>query len=74
MNLRTLSGGDYQTEKLSNAEGWPKSGLNIGGTVSITKTVTGDKIILSPVLMGVTESGKTPYDCDEKTYGFEILL
>jgi flagellin-like protein len=76
MNVKVVGDGSYITEDLRTKEGanWPDSGLNQGGTFSSSLSFNGEKIILSPVLIGESDEGRKTYACDEKNYGYTILI
>lgn len=81
MNVKIVTGGSYDTVDLRTAsEGvWPPVGLNTGGAFSDEnfEDVVGsnaDEIVLTPVLIGESESGRKTYVCDEKQYGYQITI
>ena len=78
MNVKIGGGGNYQTMEIAElaGENWPENGLNQGASFSadISSDVAGsDKIVLYPILMGSSSSGKKTYVC-EGSYGKEIKL
>ncbi|MDO8468098.1 MAG: hypothetical protein Q7S56_04095 [Nanoarchaeota archaeon] len=64
---------DSGTATTEDLEGF--GGLPIGGveTVDISKYNSASKIILIPVLLGNSNSGKQNYICDKK-YGYEVNI
>jgi FlaG/FlaF family flagellin (archaellin) len=76
MNVKVSGDGSYSTlglrEKSAN---WPEVGLNQGGVFSDDSlTLTGNEIVLIPVLLGESESGRKTYVCDEGQYGYTISI
>ena len=63
-------GGEFSTEFVQN--GWPSSGLNQGGTTVAVISQSSTKILLTPILIGHSESGDVEYSCEER-HGREIL-
>lgn len=76
MNVKISGGGSYYTLELRNeSANWPEVGLNQGGVFSDSSlSLTGDEIVLIPVLLGESESGRKTYACDENQYGYKILI
>ncbi len=76
MNVKVVGEGSYKTENLRDlsSEEWPETGLNQGGVFEDNVSFDGNKIVLVPVLLGESESGRKTYVCDENQYGIEILL
>lgn len=79
LNLKAIVEGDGFTETRDINElytGWPSYGLEQAVTVSLEKIDTGEtfnKITIVPVLMGISEEGRTEYECDEDN-GYAVLL
>ena len=82
LNLKISGGGNYETKELNSiVEGtsypWPESGLSQGGVYSgdiSAEASSAEKIIVIPVLMGVSDKGiKKTYACNEQ-YGYEIII
>ncbi|MEK6840440.1 MAG: archaellin/type IV pilin N-terminal domain-containing protein [Nanoarchaeota archaeon] len=69
--------GSHETFDIENIVlGWPDTGLNQGGIFSgdISSSASGaEKIVLIPVLRGISDSGARTHACDEQ-YGKEIIL
>ena len=61
-----------------SSKGWPGIGLNQGNSISVnigTEVVDAESITLIPVLMGSCgNDGDKTYMCNEKDYGYKILL
>jgi hypothetical protein len=82
MDVQTISNGGHQTLDLRDktiTANWPDVGLNQGGVFSdenfgskIDLGVT--EIILIPVLMGDSKSGRKTYVCDVNQYGYKIMV
>jgi len=76
MNIKISGDGSYSTLDLrEKSANWPEVGLNQGGVFSDSSlTLTGDEIVLIPVLLGESESGRKTYVCDEGQYGYTISI
>jgi len=75
MKVKIEGDGSHETKDVTDLSGnWPSSGLGQGGVFSGSVSVSGDKIILIPVLLGESDSGKKPYTCDENQHGLEITI
>ena len=75
MNVKEIGEGSYTTKNLREESlAWPETGLNQGGVFSDTMYFTGEEIVLIPVLIGESDSGRKTYVCDENQYGYEILI
>lgn len=77
MKVKISDVGSYETKDLKDlSEDWPATGLNQGGVFSgnIAGQVTEGSIVLTPVLMGTSDKGKRTFVCDEKRYGYELLV
>lgn len=76
MKVKVVGDGSYITKDLrEEASDWPEVGLNQGLRFSESGFIfDGDEIILIPVLIGTSDSGKKTYVCDEKQYGYQILI
>ena len=82
MDVQTISDGGHQTLDLRDktvTANWPDVGLNQGGVFSdegfssqIDSGVT--EIILIPVLIGDSKSGRKTYVCDVNQYGYKIMV
>ena len=79
LNVKISQGGNYQTKEIAEVDGgenWPENGLNQGASFSGNignEVESADKIVLYPILMGSSSSGKKTYIC-EGSYGKEIKL
>lgn len=76
MNVKVVGDGSYVTEDLRDyaSDYWPENGLNSGATFFAPLAFTGNEIVLIPVLIGESNSGKKTYVCNEKQYGYTILI
>jgi len=74
MNVKVIGEGSYTTEDLRDLNSWPQLGLNQGGAFSDQLSFDGNEIVLIPVLLGESGSGKKTYVCDENQYGFSITI
>jgi len=75
MNVKDIGKGSHSTIDLrTDSETWLKTGLNQGGTFSEAISFSGDEIILIPVLLGESKSGRKTHVCDEKQYGKQIPI
>jgi hypothetical protein len=80
INVKIIGAGEHTTINLrDDTEDWPEVGLNQGGIYSddefSTKVGAGTtEIVLIPVLMGESESGRKTYVCDENQYGYRIKI
>jgi flagellin-like protein len=77
MDVKKIGAGSHQTVDLRENANWPEVGLNQGGIFSdegfpIDSGVT--EIILVPVLIGESDSGRKTYVCDENQYGYPITI
>jgi len=82
INVKTVGAGTRQTLDLRDkgvTTKWPEVGLNQGGVFSdegfsdkIGSGVT--EIVLVPVLIGESKSGRKTYVCDENQYGYKIMV
>jgi len=75
MELKAYSPGSHTTENLRDfSEVWPDAGLNQGGTFSDDIIIEADELVLVPVLIGETDSGKKTYVCDESQHGVSLKI
>jgi len=76
MNVKVIGEGSHETLDLrTESATWPPIGLNQGGVFSDPDlTFNGNEIVLIPVLIGESESGRKTYVCDENQYGYQITL
>lgn len=81
MDVQVVGSGEHKTldlrDNLITTE-WPEVGLNQGGVFSDSEfgdnLVGAEEIVLIPVLMGESESGRKTYVCDENQYGYRISV
>lgn len=66
--------GSQSTEYLGADGSWPELGINQGGTYSgaFSTPVSGDSILLVPVLIGKSEKGDKSHTCEDR-HGLEII-
>ncbi|MFH1503616.1 MAG: archaellin/type IV pilin N-terminal domain-containing protein [Candidatus Diapherotrites archaeon] len=75
MNVKIIGDGSYSTEDLrEESNSWPETGLNQGGVFSDILIFNGNQIVLIPVLIGESNSGRKTYVCDENQYGYSIII
>lgn len=56
-----------------SSEDWPRYGLNPGDAfLGNIEGLSGDKIILIPLLLGNSENGKKLFSCEESKYGITL--
>jgi flagellin-like protein len=78
LNIRVEGSGGYSTTELNEiVSDWPDTGLNQGsvyaGDIS-SKASGANKILIMPILIGVSsDGGKKTYSCGEQ-YGYPIIL
>lgn len=79
MNVEEVFPGGHKTMDLRQNPEWPTVGLNEGGIFSdesfqekLDSGVT--QIVLIPVLIGESKTGRKTYVCDEKQYGYSITI
>ena len=74
VKLKISSEGGFRTEELTvDDNGWPDFGVKQGETYTGSASITGDKVLIIPVLIGSSGSGQKIYTCEDK-YGYEIEL
>jgi flagellin-like protein len=77
VNLKISKDGSYQTKDIKDlSSNWPDVGLAQGGAFSEdieSKVGNAEKILIVPVLIGTSSSGKKTFIC-EGQYGKEITL
>ena len=74
MDIKVVGEGSHETIDLRDNPAWPTTGLNQGGVFSDEAiTFSGTEIVLIPVLIGDSESGRKTYVCDESQYGYRLL-
>jgi len=75
MDIKIVGEGSHETIDLRDNPAWPTTGLNQGGVFSDEAiTFSGTEIVLIPVLIGESESGRKTYVCDEAQYGYRLLV
>ena len=77
MDLKAAGDGGHQTMDLRDNDNWPELGLNQGGIFSDEGLIFDsgiNQIILIPILLGESESGRKTYVCDENQYGYQIMV
>jgi hypothetical protein len=79
MDVKIVSAGSHTTIDLRDNANWPKVGLNQGGVFSDENFATSvgnnaKEIVLIPVLMGESKSGRKTYVCNENQYGYKITV
>lgn len=79
VKLRIFSDGSYSTNDLQEIEtsNWPETGLNPGNAFSsstLDSLSTAEKVILIPVLVGITENGEKKVHTCADNYGQELAL
>ena len=78
MKLRVYAGGSFETNDLQDISNsnWPEKGLN-PGLVFSSSSLSGeinsaDRVIMIPVLVGVTEAGEEKLHTCEENFGQEL--
>lgn len=80
INVKIIGAGEHTTINLrDDTENWPEVGLNQGGIYSNEQFISNvgadtSELVLIPVLMGESESGRKTYVCDENQYGYRIRI
>lgn len=75
MNVKDIGAGSHSNMDLRNdSVTWPKTGLNQGDVFSETIPFDGSEIVLIPVLLGESKKGRKTHICDEKQYGYKIII
>ncbi|MGY4884759.1 MAG: archaellin/type IV pilin N-terminal domain-containing protein [Nanobdellota archaeon] len=81
MDVQVIGPGEHETLDLRDSAvttEWPEVGLNQGGVFSdpnFGDNIAGaEEIVLIPILMGESESGRKTYVCDENQYGYRISV
>jgi flagellin-like protein len=78
MNVKVIGTGYHETLDLREQSTWPQIGLNKGEAFSdstfIDSLGDANEIVLIPVLIGESKSGRKTYVCDENQYGYQITL
>ncbi len=73
IKLKISSDGGFRTEELTESDGWAEFGLKQGDTYIGEVDISGDKVLIVPVLIGSSGSGQKIYTCEDQ-YGYEIQL
>jgi hypothetical protein len=70
--------GSYTTSELGSLSSeWEDNfgtGLNQGGVFSDTVSISGDDMLIIPVLIGESDKGRKTYTCNEELHGYPITL
>ena len=79
MDVKVIGEGEHTTIDLRDNPNWDEVGLNQGSIFSdpefSTSIGTGvNQLILIPILMGESGSGRKTYVCDENQYGYKISV
>jgi FlaG/FlaF family flagellin (archaellin) len=76
MNVKVVGEGSHETLDLrEESTSWPEIGLNQGGVFEDDSlTFSGSEMVLIPVLLGESESGRKTYVCDEGQYGYQLMI
>ena len=76
MELKAYAPGSHTTENLRDlSKGvWPDAGLNQGATFSDDIDIQADELVLIPILIGESKSGKKTYVCDESQHGVSLKI
>ncbi len=75
MEIKAYKPGSHTSENLRDfSNSWPQAGLNQGGTFSDDISIDGEELVLVPVLIGETDSGKKTYICDESQHGVSLRV
>lgn len=77
MKVKIIGDGSHTTIDLRENDNWENIGLNQGGIFSDEgfSVAAGTKeLVVIPVLLGESNSGRKTYVCNEKQYGYEIYL
>jgi flagellin-like protein len=77
INIKILEDKSYSTKDIKEmTTEWPSGGLNQGqgfsGSMSLGSGV--EEIVVIPKLLGNSDKGKKAFVCDEKQYGYDILI
>ena len=75
MKIKEYSESGYSTKDIEDeSTEWSEKGLNPGTSFSDNIQFSGDKILITPVLMGITPSGETKtYVCEDR-HGIELTI
>ena len=76
MEVKAYKPGSHTTENLRDFSSlWPDAGLNQGGTFSDDMDASdAEELVLVPILIGETDSGKKTYVCDEAQHGVALRV
>lgn len=72
MKMKVFEEKGHNTMNLNRFQGLPQGGTFSGSILSDIGNA--DKIILTPVLLGTSDQGERTFSCDEKQYGYELLV
>ncbi len=77
MQMQIDKGYEIKAAILSETEGWPEEGLNQGSIATIDLSTyslsSGDRVLLTPILLGTSDKGRKTYNCGEY-YAKEVLV
>lgn len=74
VKLKISSDGSFQTKELTESDNWPEFGVKQGEAYGPENVdISGDKVLIIPVLIGSSGSGQKIYTCEGR-YGYEIEL
>jgi flagellin-like protein len=77
MDVKVIENRQHTTLDLRDNPNWDTVGLNQGGIFSDDGLDLGpgvEEIILIPVLLGESNSGRKTYVCNEKQYGYDLQI
>ncbi|MCF7910666.1 hypothetical protein K9L16_03270 [Candidatus Pacearchaeota archaeon] len=76
MKIKTSSLGSSETIDIRDYEEWEAGGLDLGDSkeIAISDIAGSEKLILVPVLLGNSDSGKKTFVCSESQYGKGVSL
>lgn len=77
MDIKKIGEGFHETEDLTINPEWPDVGLKQGSIFAaegFTVSSNVEEIILIPVLIGESESGRKTYACNENLYGVRLSV
>jgi flagellin-like protein len=75
MDIKEIGDGSHTTVDLRENPRWPETGLNTGGIFADEEmTIDANEIVLIPVLIGESDSGRKTYVCNENQYGVRLSV
>ena len=74
MDIKEEGAGSHTTIDLRENANWPEVGLNTGAIFSdpAFQAPGVEELVLIPVLIGESESGRKTYVCDENQHGVRL--